>query len=186
MTRLISTEERFEGDRVTLRLLTLADCNEQYVAWLRDPEVNRYLETRWTEQTIDTVVAFVSALMEDPLNYLFAIVENDGGAHVGNLKIGLINVPHGYADLSYFIGARECWGRGYASDAIALASAIGFGRLGLHRLQAGLYERNLASARSLVKAGFQYEARFRRQLVGPEGFEDHVWYARFSDSEFGR
>ena len=61
------------------------------MSWLQDPAVNAYLETRWSPQSLESVRAFVSAMAEDPANYLFAIVQNQGGRHIGNLKIGPIN-----------------------------------------------------------------------------------------------
>jgi len=37
-----------DDGQVTLRPVTLADVTPAYVAWLNDPEVNRYLETRFS------------------------------------------------------------------------------------------------------------------------------------------
>ncbi|HYE06121.1 MAG TPA: GNAT family protein [Planctomycetota bacterium] len=174
--RSISDGEFFAGAAVGLRLVEPGDCTPRYVAWLNDPQVNRYLETRWTTQDEASVAAFVAAMRATPDSYLFAIVECGGGRHVGNLKIGPISRWHGHADLSYFLGERSCWGRGYASDAIASAVRIAFTRLGLHRLQAGVYAGNVGSCRALAKNGFALEGTFRDQLVGPDGREDHLWY----------
>src|SRR5262249_19684023 len=159
--RLISPSEEFEGTKVRLRLATLADCTEAYVGWLNDPEVARYLETRWVPQTKASIEAFVSQMAESPDSYLFAIVEKARGRHVGNIKVGPLQARHAYADVSYFIGDRPSWGKGLASDAIRVSARIGFERLGLHRVQAGLYEGNVGSAKALEKAGFRFEGRLR-------------------------
>jgi len=164
------------GRRVMLRPISLEDCTDRYVQWLRDPEVNQYLETRWMEQTIESVRAFVLAVAQDPSSHLLAIVEVETGRHIGNIKIGPIRPHHNYADLSYFIGDRDYWGRGYATEAIQLATRLGFERLGLHRIQAGAYAGNIAGARTLEKAGFVRDAVMHRQLMGPSGWDDHVWY----------
>jgi len=174
--RSINFHEEFVGELTALRLLTLEDCTTEYVAWLNDPVVSQYLETRYATQTLASVRSFVQSMVESPDSYLFAIVAKEGRQHVGNLKVGPIQAQHSYADVSYFIGEKSVWGRGLASDAIRCSIHIGFERLGLHRLQAGLYERNLASGRALEKAGFTYEGRLRAQLLGPEGWEDHLWY----------
>jgi ribosomal-protein-alanine N-acetyltransferase len=164
------------GRRVSLRAISLDDCTERYVAWLRDPEVNQYLETRWVEQTLDSVRAFVTGVKADPASHLMAITDAQSGRHIGNIKIGPIRKHHNYADLSYFIGDRDFWGRGYATEAIQLAIRLGFERLGLHRLQAGTYSGNVGGARARVKAGFIRDAVLHGQLLGPSGWEDHVWY----------
>jgi [ribosomal protein S5]-alanine N-acetyltransferase len=164
------------GERVSLRPVTVDDCTPRYVEWLRDPEVNRYLETRWVEQTLETVRAFVEAAERDSASHLLAIIDSETQLHIGNIKIGPVNAHHLCADISYFIGERTFWGRGYATEAVRLASGIGFDRLELHRLQAGIYASNVGSARALEKAGYVREAVFEQQLAGTEGWEDHVWY----------
>lgn len=167
----IAVGERLVGHNVSLRLVTLDDCTQRYCDWLNDPGVNQYLETRWARQTIEQIEAYVSSMLTSPAHHLFAIIENSTGQHVGNLHIGPINAVHQHADLSYFIGDRSVWGRGYASEAIALAVTYAFGRLGLHRLEAGVYDGNHASARALMKNGFVCEGRavkrYRLNADGP-------------------
>jgi ribosomal-protein-alanine N-acetyltransferase len=166
----------FTGRLVSLRPISLDDCTERYVSWLRDPEVNQYLETRWVEQSLESVRAFVIATGRDPASHLMAITDAESDRHIGNIKIGPIRSHHNDADLSYFIGDRDYWGRGCATEAIQLAVRLGFERLGLHRLQAGIYATNAGSGRALEKAGFVRDAVLHRQLLGPSGWEDHVWY----------
>lgn len=172
---MVRDDELFRCGRVNLRLVRMDDCTERYVGWLRDAEINRYLETRWREQTLASVREFVAAVREDPDSYLFAILDAAGGAHVGNIKLGPINRNHGYADVSYFIGERSAWGKGFATDAIRGATRIGFERFGLARLQAGVYEANVGSVRALEKVGYRHEGRFRKQLVAEGGRQDHLF-----------
>ena len=175
--------EWWEGKAVRLRLVTLDDCGERYVAWLADPEVNRYLETRFMTQTIEMVRGFVSDMLASPINYLFAIVDRASEQHIGNVKIGPVNTHHAYADVSYFLGERASWGRGLGTDACCAATRFAFERLGLHRVQAGFYETNLGSQKVLTKAGFSYEGRLRKKLRQSDDgeWEDHVWFAALKE-----
>jgi [ribosomal protein S5]-alanine N-acetyltransferase len=174
--RRVRPEDRFLTERLILRLVVPSDCTARYEAWLADEEVNRYLETRYVVQTRARIAAFVDEMIASDSSYLFAICEKDGERHVGNIKIGPIHPVHRCADVSYFLGERAVWGRGLASEAISAVSNIGFDRLDLHRVQAGVYGSNIGSCRALEKAGFRLEGRFREQLLGANGFEDHVWY----------
>src|SRR5262249_11823943 len=158
---------------VLLRLLTGKDCNETYLNWLLDPEINQFLETRWRKQTLESITEFVESLWLDPDNYLFAIIEAETKKHIGNIKLGPINRNHLYADISYFIGERSAWCRGYASEAIQLVTQFAFAQLKLHRVQAGLYANNIGSAKALEKAGYHFEAVFRKQLRFDSRWEDH-------------
>lgn len=181
-TRAIARGEVLEGERVRLRLCEPSDCTDRYLAWLADPEVNRYLETRWSEQTLDSIRAFVTTMLESTHSYLFAIIDKSSNVHVGNVKVGPVIQHHDVADVSYFIGERSVWGRGLGTEAVRLATRFGFSRLELHRLQAGLYETNIGSFRVLEKAGYTYEGRLTKQLRGRDGWEDHVWFGALVDS----
>lgn len=177
--RLIEPGEEFRGERTLLRLLTLADCHPRYTGWLNDPDVNRYLETRFSVQNEQSIREFVAGMASSTDSYLFAIVALDDGVHVGNLKIGPISTNHSYADVSYFIGDRTRWGKGLATDAIKTSVRIGFDRLKVHRLQAGVYEKNEGSSKALERAGFVLEGRFKQQLKAPDGtWQDHLWYGQ--------
>lgn len=177
----IAPTELLSGNRIILRLVTAEDCQLHYLNWLNDPLVNCYLETRWRPQTLTSILEFVQQMLVDPDNYLFAIVQARTNKHIGNIKLGPINWPHRYADISYFIGERAEWGQGYATEAIQLITQFGFAVLQLHRLQAGLYASNLGSAKALAKAGYVREASFKQQLLGPNGWEDHLWYAKLAE-----
>ena len=162
------------GEKVLLRSISLADCTECYLSWLQDPEVNKYLETRWHHQSLKTIRTFVSEMIESEDSYLFAIVEKGTNCHVGNLKIGPIDPYHNNADISYFIGEKKRWGMGYATEAIKMGTEFGFTQLKLHRLQAGVYASNIGSKKALEKIGYRYEGSFQEALRGNHGWEDHL------------
>jgi len=167
------------GQRISLRPVTLEDCTQAYVDWLNDPVVNRYLETRWVRQDMATVREYVRDMIGREDSLLMAIVENSTGRHIGNIKVGPIHAKHRYADVSYFIGNRQAWGKGYATEAIGLVSKFAFENLDVRRLQAGVYASNLASMRALIRAGFRIEGRLTEKfLVEPGEWEDHVMFGK--------
>lgn len=180
--KLLQPGERIDGPGIYLRPVTLDDCTDRYVAWLEDPAVNRYLETRWRPQTMDSIRGFVGEMIKSDTNYLLAIVEKVSGMHIGNIKVGPIIKPHAMADISYFIGEKSAWRKGYGTQAVIAATSFAFQKLGLRRLQAGLYEGNLQSKGTLERAGYRYEATFVKQLQGPGGWEDHLWYVAVADT----
>jgi RimJ/RimL family protein N-acetyltransferase len=170
-------ETRMPGE-VTLRPVTLADCTQRYVDWLNDPDVSRWLETRYEVQTLDKVKAFWKEQQKKDRAFLAICVD---GQHIGNLKIGPVHPVHNFADISYFIGERAQWGKGYATSAVKQACLMAFKDKRVHRLQAGVYGRNEASKNVLRKAGFAYEGALCRQLKTEHGWDDHHWYGRLSN-----
>jgi [ribosomal protein S5]-alanine N-acetyltransferase len=156
---------RIDTSRLYLRTLEEADCTSTYVAWLNDPEVSRFLETRHTPQTIDSVRNFVAAINGRANEHLFGIFLKDSDRHIGNIKVGPIGTYHPLADVSLLIGVRDCWGKGYASEAIAAISRYALKNLGVRKLSASMYEPNQGSCRAFLKAGYQREGLRRAHYL---------------------
>ncbi len=178
-------ERMIGGKKVTLRQLTLADCNERYLSWMNDPEVNKYLESRFETQTIDSLRRFVTSMQKSGINYAFAIIHNETKQHIGNIKIGNVNYHHHYADIGYFIGERDLWGQGLATEAISLATTYAFTILDIVHLRAGVYETNVGSMKALRKAGYAYQGMWEVQLQGEKGREGHCWFTKTSPVAMG-
>ncbi len=81
------------------------------------------------------------------------------------------------ASIGYWIG-EPFWGRGIATAAVERATAYGFATLGLERIQASVYEGNLASARVLEKVGYTFEGRLRRSIFKDGKMLDSYMYSR--------
>jgi RimJ/RimL family protein N-acetyltransferase len=84
------------------------------------------------------------------------------------------------AEIGYWVG-EPFWGRGFATEALNLLSDVALLDYDFVRLQATVLGWNPASCRVLEKAGYEPEARLRRQ-----GFKDgevtDIWmYARLRD-----
>ena len=157
--------ERIDTGRLFLRTLTADDASEKYTGWLNDPEVNQYLETRHFKQTLQSCTNFINSCNEDPASHLFGIFEKATGDHIGNAKIGFINPVYQRGQISIFIGEKHYWGRGLSSEVVKALTDFSFRQLGLHRLEAGCYESNLASLRVFLKSGYTVEGFMRDQVT---------------------
>ena len=154
-----------ETPRLCLRHLGPSDATETYAGWLNDPQVNRYLETRHVLQTPESCREFIAQCNADPGSKLFGVFLKETGKHIGNAKIGFINSHYRRGQLSLFIGEKHCWGQGLSSELVRALTAYGFEHLGLHRLEAGCYEDNLASLRVFLKSGYVVEGFMRDQVT---------------------
>jgi RimJ/RimL family protein N-acetyltransferase len=163
-----------QGSRLHLRGVRPEDATERYVGWLNDPEINRYLEVRFSPQTLEGVRAYVEEMADSPDYAFLAIVLDEGKRHIGNIKIGPVNRAHGFADIGIVIGEKDCWGKGYAAEAIALATSYAFDGLGLHRVEAGAYAPNMGSAKAFLKAGWKEEGRETAKWSDGESYVDGI------------
>lgn len=154
--------------RLRLRTLTAADVSDDYIAWLTDPEINQYLETRHSHQDRERMSEFVLAVAQRENEHLFGIFLRGGGRHIGNIKVGPIHLHHRLGDVSLLIGARDCWGNGYAAEAIAGVSRFAFEELGVAKLSASMYAPNVGSTNAFLKVGYRREGlrRDHYQLAG--------------------
>jgi ribosomal-protein-alanine N-acetyltransferase len=153
------------SSRLQLRALELSDLNANYLAWLNNPAVNRYLETRFLPQSLEALQAYWRSHRDDPASPWFAICLESDGQHIGNIKLGPIHWLHRRADVSLFIGEQACWGQGYASEAIGLVRDWAFDELDLQKLCAGIYAGNVGSRRAFEKCGFELEGTLRHEVV---------------------
>lgn len=147
--------------RLRLRRLVPADVTAAYVGWLNDAEVKRFLETRRSMQDEASVRDFVAQKAASANEFLFGIFLLDGGRHIGNIKVGPIHDHHDLADVSLLIGERDCWGKGFAAEAIAAVSRHAFDVLGVVKLSASMYAENEGSRHAFLKAGYVEEGRRR-------------------------
>jgi [ribosomal protein S5]-alanine N-acetyltransferase len=153
------------GPRLVLRRLGDADVTPEYVGWLNDPDVSRFMETRWSTHTLEGVRQFVERVNARSDEFLFGMFLISVGRHIGNIKVGPIRPIHLSADVSLFVGAKDQWGRGLASEAISLVSAHAFSALGVRKLNAGVYAPNAASVAAFLKAGWLPEGTRKNQFL---------------------
>ncbi len=170
-----------KGKKVSLRPVTLADCSQTYVDWLNNPNVNWALETRFRTQNIDSVREFVADIAKSHDSFLFAIISNSNGQHIGNTKIGPIDFNHMFGDVSYFIGETDYWKKGLATEAVYLITRFAFETLGMHKCMAGVYGSNIGSCRVLEKVGYRQEGTIIAQYKGRDGWEDHIVYGLLNE-----
>lgn len=165
--------ERLPGQIIYLRKLLPEDATECYVRWLNDPEVNRFLESRFVHWTVDSVRVYVLE-RQNPQEHFFAICDVRDGNHVGNIKIGPINPHHRNADVSLFIGEKAYWGRGVAGEAIGLVTTYAFDRLGVLKLQAGVYLANIGCIKAFQSSGYSQEGLLRERVLSGGKLDDVV------------
>ncbi|HEX4047848.1 MAG TPA: GNAT family N-acetyltransferase [Elusimicrobiota bacterium] len=110
----------------------------------------------------------------------FVIAPRDGGRPIGTMVLFHFDEPAGAAEVGYSL-AREHWGRGLMTEALAAFADFCFETAGLKRLEARLDPRNPASARVLRKTGFLREGLQRRNYFAKGEFGDTELYGLLSE-----
>ncbi|GEM_PF-221613 len=101
----------------------------------------------------------------------FAIYELATLRFIGETELRQIDHVRRCAEFGILIGERDCWGKGYGTEAARLLLDYGFNVLGLHNIMLDTYSYNERAIRAYTRAGFREFGRRREcQRLG-----DH-WY----------
>jgi len=162
------------GERLYLRLLEESDIGEEYLGWLNDAEVTRYLEAGTFPSTTHTIRKYIEHFQNSTTDLLFAIIDRGTHQHVGNITLNRINWIHRTADTGLMIGRKEFWGKGYAFEALSLLIEYAFQKLGLQKIVAGAVADNIPIIVTLEKLGFKVEGKPRREFFVEGEYRDSV------------
>ncbi len=163
---------RLETPRLLLRPLEFSDAPALF-AYFSDPEVMRYsgMEPFTAPSHADDFLQVLARLIQEGRALRWAITRKSDRRLLGTL--GYHNWHKGYqrAEIGYEL-AREHWGKGYATEAVAVVVAHGFEALGFNRIQAVVIPQNPSSRRVLEKLGFTVEGLLKDYLVSDGRFMD--------------
>jgi ribosomal-protein-alanine N-acetyltransferase len=161
----------------------VSDVNENYYRWMNDPEIIQYLESRFAPNSMGSLLEYVKGFQGNKDNVFLAVVLKENHTHIGNIKIGPINWFHRLADIGIIIGEKDCWGNGYASEAISLLTDFAFDTLNLHKLTAGCYEQNKGSLKTFQKAGFEIEGVRKQHCFSNGNYVDAILLGKINHTE---
>ena len=143
--------------------------SDVYVSWLNDPEVNQFLEARFTENTTESVSAYIRTYYGNIEAYMWGIYPNGSDQLIGTATLRSINRNHGSAGIGLMIGKKEYWGSGCATEALGLVAEYAFDVLGLHRLAEESCGPNHSINFTLRRFGFTLEGKMRQANVMGSG-----------------
>ena len=176
-------ERSVEGQLVRLDALDETHAGGPYLAWLADPHITRFLEVRFNRYDENRLRDYIKTENDRADAVLFGMFAATTSRLIGTIKLSNIHRQHRNCAVGLMIGDSSVWGKGYATEAIALACRYAFEVLGLHRVVAGCYATNVASARAFAKAGFVAEGRLRDDRLDGAEWVDTLLMARLNPAE---
>jgi RimJ/RimL family protein N-acetyltransferase len=94
---------------------------------------------------------------------------------IGTCTLAALDKRNRRAELGFALD-RAQWKNGYVAEALPKLFDFAFGELRLHRLEADVDPRNLASIRVVERLGFQREGYLRQRWLCHDGPQDTVFY----------
>lgn len=169
-----------ETDRLLLCKLTYKYCTQEYINWLHDPEVNKFMESGKYPETKESLETFIDSVNQKE-NLFLAIVEKESKRHIGNIKIDSINRFNQTAEYAIMIGDKEAWGKGLAKEASDIVINHCWNALNIRKLKLGLISGNQVASRLYEKMGFDKEAVLKKEVFSNGEYVDVIRMAIFRD-----
>ena len=144
------------GKRISFRTLKEGDASLEYASWLNDVDVNKYLETKCT--TVEALRDYIRQRRAAPDCLFVGMFLNDTGRHIGDIMLEPIDRQRKKATMGMLAGDKQCWKKGYATEALQLLADWAFEHLGLNEIDLSVLRENAAAIKAYQKTGYAVTA----------------------------
>ena len=162
--------------RVALRWLTEADIDALFSVF-SDPTVMRFWSSPSLPRRADArkLLGDIHDSFRKKELFQWGLVRQDDDFVIGTCTLAHLDASNRRAEIGFALG-REHWGNGYMGEALNALVGFAFRDLDLHRLEADVDPRNVASIRILEKLGFQREGHLRERWLVNSEKQDALFY----------
>jgi len=137
-----------------------------FAKWLNDPEVVRFTRHVAGEATVDGEEQFIFDCHTNN-DILRVITLANGFRPIGNILATHPHPLHKTVNMSLLIGEKDCWGKGYATEAIKQMCKLVFDTTDANKIKAGMLLKNIGSYKAFEKCGFREEGLLKKELYSP-------------------
>ena len=172
------------GKKVLLRAVKRSDISH-FLKWFNAPEVIQYLDMYlpMTEMAEEKWIEDMATRGRAGTDVHFTIESTDGETSrpIGTVGLHRISPKDHSALFGIAIGEKECWNKGYGTEATRLILDYGFLQLNLHRIWSGAFAFNERSVKLHMRVGFVEEGRQREANFKNGEFHDMVMFGILRD-----
>jgi ribosomal-protein-alanine N-acetyltransferase len=147
------------GNNFSLRTMTAEDVTDEYLSWLSNERINKYLSVRYNIPSKEEAIVNV-ARYDQKTRFMFTICDNKSDKFIGTISLN-IDPDYKIASYGYLVGDQKYWGTKAAVEAISMLLDFAFEELNLRRVWGGAFIPNIGSIFNFKKLGFTQEGRLR-------------------------
>lgn len=172
---------KITGCQLVLRLLTVEDVHSFLEYLNRNRDFHQPFSPTMPDDycTLENAFRIVNqyASVERDEQYLFGMFDKESNELVGKIRLSsIVRRAFQSANLSYDVDQSR-QKRGYTTEAVQMLTAYALYGLDLHRIQASIMPRNVASQKVVEKAGYIREGYSEKYISINGVWEDHFTYA---------
>jgi RimJ/RimL family protein N-acetyltransferase len=168
------------GEKVVLTALDRRNA-ETVLAWINDPEVNRYMLTGHVPLTLEEELGFYDRSESSPEVYNFEIHTGDDLRLIGHAGLIGVDLRHRRGEVGIMIGELSAQNRGYGRDALVTLLRFAFDTLGLNSVTIAAREDNERGLHLYRSIGFREAGRTRETDFAEGRFFDLVLFDMLVD-----
>lgn len=150
---------KFHSERLTFTPLDSSFASEEYLSWLNNTAVNKYLDFDGS-YSFERLRAYLKEVERSEMLF-WAIIVTKSGKHIGNIKVDPIDWTNKSGEYGIMMGDNTEWRKGFALEASRAVIDHCFGpSIGLVQITLGVFSENTAAIRLYEKLGFEvYEKK---------------------------
>jgi RimJ/RimL family protein N-acetyltransferase len=150
---------------------------DRCLTWINDPEVTAFMagqlrypfsresEEEWLRGAVTRT---------RPPEIGLAIETLAEGRHIGSVGLHQVSAETRKAGFGIMIGDKECWNRGYGTDATLIILRFAFDEMNLNRVWLEVHDDNARAIACYRKCGFVEEGRLRQHRFKGGAYHDTI------------
>lgn len=144
-----------------------------YLRWLKDEEVRKFLSTDYSKLTYKKEIDFINKARKDKIKLNWSIYA-DGVKHIGAAGFDKIDKPNKKITFGIFIGEKNYWSRGYGSDTLKSLLEFAFIKMKFNKVELSVFKGNIGGIKCYKKCGLIIEGVKRESKIINGKFTDEI------------
>jgi RimJ/RimL family protein N-acetyltransferase len=159
--------ERFELVPFSINFVT-----DNYINWLRNENINKYLVKPDEKITKDSVLEYCNNLINSKNDIFLAIITRPEGKHIGNVRLGPIYILSKVCKFSIMIGDESYHSKGYGTEIVRACIEYVFNNLQMQKFYLDVVSDNEAAVRMYEKNKMHQEGYLKNHIFLKNKFYD--------------
>ncbi len=166
--------ENLQGEKLALHRMDSRKIPSQYLLFLRDPEVTKFLQARFINHDESTVRQFIEGF-DHRDKFLFGIWLRSNSEFIGTITLR-VDPNHRFSNMGYLIGNPNYWNGEISMEACKLIIDFAVFERGVRKILECTTDNHLASNFNFRRLGFTLAAKIPDLYWGSGKYHAGVYW----------
>lgn len=161
-----------KGKGFSLVSFNLDLITDEYLSWLKDSAVNRYLLIPNKHITREIAFEYCRDLINSDNNIFLAILSTKGNMHIGNVRLGPIDFNSKVCKFNMMIGNTDFHGKGYGTKIVSACISYIFDEMKMNKFFLEVIAENYEAIKTYKKNGLVEEGILKKHVKIENNYYD--------------